>query len=97
MSRLTDEILKREFPHEEDFADSSVWSYLLIILIVVLFAMFVGEMLFGHNSLEVLLHLKKDEKILQQKIVRLQKENAELQRRCFEYLNLQPEPEKEGR
>jgi len=73
--------------------DSSKESYLLpmfIALMVMMTALFIGELLFGKNSLEVYQNLKKDEKILSQKIIKIKDENANLQKQYFELKGLMP-------
>jgi cell division protein FtsB len=73
--------------------DNSKGSYLLpmfIALMVMMTALFIGELLFGKNSLEVYQNLKKDEKILSQKIIKIKDENANLQKQYFELKGLMP-------
>ncbi len=90
MERRADELLRSQLP---DGYDSHSWLYLLIVAVVGLGAVFVGQMLFGDNSLEVLLKLKREKSLLERKLAHLQSENARLQLKCFEYKNLQPLPE----
>ena len=60
--------------------------------ITFLLARYVSELLFkGKNSLQVYDALKQQKEQLQYNIVRLQKENARLQKEYFELKNLEPE------
>ena len=64
---------------------------LVIALGVVMAALFISEMLFGKNSLEVYLALQKDDVTLDKKIYQLQNQNAALQKRYFELKNIMPD------
>jgi cell division protein FtsB len=90
--KIEEEILPKR--HSDSSADSLLMP-LLLALFIVLSAIFVGEMLFGKNSLKVYNELKKDKKILQNKISTLKKENAALQKKYFEYKNLLPSSSEE--
>ena len=69
---------------EKSFIFSSFYKFLVIFLVIV-FAIFIGKILFGTRSLEVYLNLDKEEKILQEKIKKLKDENEKLQKKLFEY------------
>jgi cell division protein FtsB len=89
MSKITDEIV------EESLANNS-YSFLqnfLIVLSVILAAIFIGETLFGRNSLEIYLSLQKDKKRFARKIDKIQHENAALQKEYFELNSLMPKEE----
>ncbi len=62
----------------------------LLVLIVVGFGIYVGDLLFGKNSLEVLLNLQEKKTVFKQEIKRYKKENAALQKDYFELLQLEP-------
>ena len=49
------------------------------------------NVLFGDNSLQVYNSLKNKKEYLEEEILRLQKENAYLQKKYFELKNLEPE------
>jgi hypothetical protein len=57
---------------------------LLFLGIVVAFGIYIGIIFYGTNSLEVLFGLQDYENYLQNEVVRLKDENAELQREYFE-------------
>ena len=94
MSTITDELCEEE-KHEEIEKSGSMLFPLFLALFVVLTAMFIGEMLFGKNSLEVYLALQKDKSLLEKKIYRLKSENAALQKKYFELKNVMPAEENE--
>ena len=62
----------------------SVKKFLFLLFIVVALGIYLGVLLYGTNSLEILYGLQEYESYLQDEIVRLKKENAELQREYFE-------------
>jgi uncharacterized protein YlxW (UPF0749 family) len=51
----------------------------------------VANVLFGDNSIEVYNSLKNKKNYLEKEIIRLQKDNAHLQKEYFELKNLEPE------
>jgi cell division protein FtsB len=77
---------------EKSFIFSSFYK-LLVIFFVIVFAIFIGKILFGTRSLEVFFKLKKQEEILQKKIKRQKEENAQLQKKLFEYQLSVPDSE----
>ena len=62
----------------------SLGKFLLMLLIVLSVGVYVGVILYGTNSLEILFGLQEYEEYLQSEISRLKHENAELQREYFE-------------
>ncbi|MCH9814496.1 MAG: septum formation initiator [Epsilonproteobacteria bacterium] len=66
---------------------------MLIVLSVIIAAIFIGETLFGKNSLEVYLSLQDDKMRFEKKIDKLQHENAALQKEYFELKSLLPKEE----
>ena len=62
----------------------SLGKFLLLLLIVLSVGIYVGVILYGTNSLEVLFGLQEYEEYLQSEIFILKHENAELQREYFE-------------
>ncbi|MBA3026161.1 MAG: hypothetical protein FP820_07065 [Sulfurimonas sp.] len=59
-------------------------KFLLMFFIVIGFGIYLGMLLYGTNSLEVLFGLQDYETFLQSEVDRLRSENAELQREYFE-------------
>ena len=65
------------------------WSKLIIALTIVsAFGIYIGILLFGTNSLEVLLGLEEYESYLQKEVNSLKNENATLQKSYFELKEL---------
>ena len=62
----------------------SISKFLLFFIIVISFGIYLGILLYGTNSLEVLLGLQEYENYLQTEVTRLKSENSELQREYFE-------------
>ena len=90
MSKITDEIVKENLHNRSDY---SFFKNFLIVLSVILAAIFIGETLFGKNSLEIYLSLQQDKKRFVQKIDKIQHENAALQKEYFELKSLMPKEE----
>ncbi len=88
------EILE-EFEEEIEKRESRSVSFYLkifsLLVVVVGFGIYVGDMLFGKSSLDVLLNLQSDKQILQQSVENLKKENAILQKEYFELKDLDPD------
>jgi hypothetical protein len=62
----------------------SFTKFFLLLFFIVSLGIYLGVLLYGTNSVEVLLGLEDYENYLQDEIVRLKSENAELQREYFE-------------
>lgn len=60
-------------------------------ILVIIFGVYVGNMLFGKSSLDVLLNLQTQKEYLQKSVIDLKKENARLQKQYFELRQLDPE------
>jgi len=61
------------------------------IVFTIFFSYHVANTLFGNNSLEVYSSLKDKRIYLEEEIIRLQEDNAYLQKEYFELKNLEPE------
>lgn len=59
-------------------------KFLILFFIIVILGVYVGILLYGTNSLEVLFGLQDYENYLQTEIVKLKTQNASLQREYFE-------------
>ncbi len=66
----------------------SLRSLLLIVVGILLFGLYVGVLLFGENSLEVLNGLEREKKQLSTEKRRLQQANQKLQKKYFELLQI---------
>ena len=62
----------------------SVGKFFLFVVIVIFFGVYLGVLLYGTSSLEVLFGLQEYENYLTNEIARLKNENAQLQREYFE-------------
>lgn len=62
-----------------------------LVVIVAGFGIYVGDLLFGKSSLDVLLNLQTDRDNLGQKVINLKHENALLQKEYFELKDLDPD------
>jgi hypothetical protein len=62
----------------------SLTKFLSLLLVVLALGIYLGVLLYGTNSLEVLFGLQDYENYLQSEVHRLKNENAELQREYFE-------------
>ena len=90
------EILE-EFEEETQQRDLKGVSFYLkifsLLVVVVGFGIYVGDMLFGKSSLDVLLNLQSEKQILEKSVETLKKENAILQKEYFELKDLDPDNE----
>ena len=68
----------------QEYLGLSLTKFLLFFLIVLAFGIYIGLILYGTNSLEILLGLQEYERYLTDEVYRLKHENAELQREYFE-------------
>jgi hypothetical protein len=83
---------KEELYEEIDTQESLTQHYLGLSLgkffslfaIIVLFGVYLGILLYGTNSVEVLFGLQDYENYLHSEVTQLKKENADLQREYFE-------------
>jgi sensor histidine kinase YesM len=62
----------------------SLVKFLSLLFIVLALGMYIGSLLYGTNSLEVLFGLEDYENYLQDEVYRLKNENAQLQMQYFE-------------
>jgi cell division protein FtsL len=62
----------------------SLRKFLFLLFIVLAFGIYIGIIMYGTNSLEVLFNLQDYEQYLNNEIVRFKSENADLQKEYFE-------------
>ncbi len=89
MSLLTDKLVEEN--HEQESTSSALFAPILLALSIIMIAIFIGDMLFGKNSLEVYLALEKQQAVLGKKIYQIKNQNAMLQKKYFELKNIMPE------
>lgn len=68
----------------QEYLGLSFTNFLILVLIVLAFGVYIGLLLYGANSLEILFGLQEYEVYLEDEVFRLKHENAELQREYFE-------------
>jgi cell division protein FtsB len=68
----------------ERYLGISTKLFLVAVTFVILIGIYIGVILYGKNSVNVLLRLQTYETFLKQDIQRLKDENAELQKEYFE-------------
>lgn len=68
----------------EEYLGLSALKFLLLVIMVLAFGVYIGLLLYGTNSIEILLELQEYEIYLEDEVFRLKHENAELQREYFE-------------
>jgi len=68
----------------QEYLGLSLKKFFILVIVVLGFGIYIGILLYGTNSLEVLFGLEDYEEYLNTEIVRLKDENAELQREYFE-------------
>lgn len=86
------EILK-EYDENEIRRSYSFKNFLrlfIITIIVILFGIYIGNMMFGKRSLDVMLNLQDQREQLKKDVEILKKYNAELQKTYFELKDLEP-------
>lgn len=86
------EILK-EYDENEIRRSYSFKNFLrlfIITIIVILFGIYIGNMMFGKRSLDVMLNLQDQRERLKKDVEILKKYNAELQKTYFELKDLEP-------
>jgi cell division protein FtsB len=84
------DIKEEDYPYEEDqdiiqkYLGLSTKFFLISVTFVILIGIYIGVILYGKNSVNVLLRLQTYETFLKEDIKRLKDENAELQKEYFE-------------
>ena len=68
------------------------WQKLGVLALIVIFSgIYIGIILFGENSLQVLLNLEEYESFLHEEVKELKIENSNLQKELFELKELDPD------
>jgi hypothetical protein len=68
----------------ERYLGLSLLKFFILLFIILALGVYIGTILYGTNSLEILLGIQDYENYLQDEIVRLKNENAALQKEYFE-------------
>ena len=90
MSYILEEFAQ-EIQKEGKKRPSFYFRLAILIAIVIGFGVYVGDILFGKSSLDVLLDLQSQEEMLQISIEELKQKNALLQKEYFELIELDPD------
>jgi hypothetical protein len=75
----------------ERYLGLSLPKFLLALSVIIVLAVYLGILLFGDNSLEVLLQLEEYQDYLQHEIESYKSQNAALQKEYFELKELEPD------
>jgi len=90
MSNLLDEIEAEQSLPSRYFGLS--WKRLIQFSLIVIFSgIYIGIILFGENSLQVLLNLEEYEVFLREEVSTLKLQNSDLQKELFELNELDPD------
>ena len=90
MSEILEEF--KDITDKRESKDSSFYLKVLSLIVVVAgFGIYIGDMLFGKSSLDVLLNLQTVETSLEKRVKSLRNENAILQKEYFELKDLDPD------
>jgi len=85
---MHDEELFEEIDQTQSFTQKylglSFTKFFVLFFIVVSFGIYLGMLLYGTNSMQILTGLQDYEAYLQKETIRLKHENADLQREYFE-------------
>ncbi len=88
MSEVLDEF---EEGSKSSFDKLFYGKLLLLVLLVIAFGIYVGDVLFGKSSLEVLLDLQDKKSELIKNVQEIKEQNAILQKEYFELKQLEPQ------
>ncbi len=85
---MAEEELYQEIDRRENFIQRyfgfSIKKFLFLVSLIVFLGVYLGIILYGTNSVEILLGLEDYEHYMRDEVKHLKKENAELQREYFE-------------
>ena len=81
MEELSNEVEKQ---NRQSIQYDTIIKFAALSILVLFFGIYVGQLLFGVNSLEVLINLQTNKVELKDEIIRLKKENAALQKEYFQ-------------
>ena len=69
----------------EQILGLSIKVFIATAIVVVLFGVYISNLIYGNNSLRIVTNLKEERKYLQEEILVLKKENALLHKRYLEW------------
>ena len=77
----------------EEILGLSLKVIIITAIVIILFGVYLGVLIYGENSLTVLSHLKQEKKSLLEEAQLLKNENQKLQKEYFELKQLEPSEE----
>ena len=77
----------------EEILGLSLKVIVITAIVIILFGIYLGVLIYGENSLTVLNHLKQEKKSLLKEAQQLKHENQRLQKEYFELKQLEPSEE----
>ncbi|MEA3419861.1 MAG: hypothetical protein U9Q90_10740 [Campylobacterota bacterium] len=83
----------KEIRRVEDILGLSLKVIAITAIVIILFGVYLGVLIYGENSLTVLDHLKQEKKSLLKEAQLLKNENQKLQKEFFELKQLEPNEE----
>lgn len=94
MSEILKEYDKEQKRLKKSYSFAQILRTTLIITCVIIFGIYVGNMMFGKRSLDVMLSLQSKKERLNDDVEYLKKQNARLLKEYFELKELEPENSK---
>jgi len=86
--------VEEELSLTQKYLGLSTRTFLLLVTFVILMGIYIGVILYGKNSVNVLLGLQTYESYLKDEICHLKQENAKLQKEYFELKEISGETDK---
>jgi len=86
--------VEEELSLTQKYLGLSTKTFLLLVTFVILMGIYIGVILYGKNSINVLLGLQTYESYLKDEIHHLKQENAKLQKEYFELKEISGETDK---
>ncbi len=80
----------RNIQSRGDILGLSIRVITVTAIVIMLFGIYVGVLIYGENSLTVLSHLRQEKENLMTEATQLKSENQRLQKEFFELKQLQP-------
>lgn len=80
----------KEMQRAGDILGLSIRVIAMTAVVIVLFGVYLGVLIYGENSLAVLSHLRQEKESLSIEAAQLKSENQRLQKEFFELKQLQP-------
>ncbi len=89
MRDFIDDLIGSGYSKKELFLN--IVKIISAIFLIIILGVYIGNLLFGKDSIEVLLELENKKSALKREVQRLKEENAKLQKEYFELKQLEPE------